>query len=1430
MVRSGSISDKYSYLSDFLEQVKFKVQQDDVVVWSECKSIYEELIRIPTWNTTNLRATIDRNKLLGDDITFTEHERSYYVSSKYMTSGIMNKLQELFSKNQKTTIVTGSTGSPSHIRVQNTSFNTDSSQHPLESRSQRAACPGFEPSSAAVEYCSSSNTLVSGDSSIVATMYGEVKYRSHKCRLYLLGKEQMCTFCSDTKKVIDQRGRRAETSVETGSTRGRNAASTNTIALKDAKIQQLQQSLYQSNSTIKKQQKVIDDMFDNNVDAQDVDHIERENKKRIFWKTCNALSKAETNGFFFMLLESQLENLVKTTPFLHRFHDEIKHFWKYYRHNAGPKAIDILRGVLTKDGPFKYNMYIPSNSTLDKIEDIGSYGAPDTERVKEILASLEQHVSETGCKEYIISFDGIIVIPRYKYNEGLDLVLGGSEVLTPEQYVAKSKDALDDDLGNEVVQFTLQSLDGLITIRAGHWVKPDRLNSVSFIVSKLKCVVDTLYKKGVCEIIASCSDGDLATDAIEYLMDRYTRGKNGTPWFHFFDFSHVLKAARNALLNRYLQPGDHKFHMKELIQLCIKNASAPIDTLSFIKDSWVNPPDIMKMKPCIELTSPSVTQILKKLPDCFTKDERSMAEDLSVYLSQIRKLYDCFMDLSLSQDAVLTMLYGKANPMDTVTPGNLLTYISEWNGSTSKYKLASQTSRHICVTVYNLHKIIEYLSDCGITYELRRSVLSTLAVELGFCITRGMQAYVTASEYSTLSGRTEWDQRVMCTSVDSRLFSMPSDVTQPSKYYNACVVHYSNMPQLQHKRSSVDKKGQHSNQVMSDMRTKLASQGESTGHKKVRSHCNTSHKQMLYPCDVPDCPHKDFNYPASLATHLHVVHGVPAKQADAKVKAMRLQKMQEIIEERSAERRKSAAVSGLRMSTIEDGAIGEDEEIEIEAMNYQSQDAQDNSQYEEFDIGKAKGDQIFPITDELLQYVEHLENEFYFMQLEIQDHPDKYKDECVQYRYGLKQVKPVVICYLDCETMNLHPFPKGCPIEISVRVAGMKPDNILCSRFNPSPYLTDNDWSDESISIHGIHPQEVVGQPFIEYGIQALYRLMTIENRCRVIAVAFNAPFDNSRITSCAEKMVPNLEEYDVTWYDARELIGQEFICDDEGRQIDRTGKLPNIFQHRLKDIEQIDMFKVHGSRYDTYMLQRLLFHKYETDENILIEIIRSITSRKGDGCDCTTGCTNCSCTKEGTGCSASCLCFGCQNPVQQRPAYTLPCEYDKLTDVVINKLKKHEIQMFLFDQKCVIIGSKADLVQRLKSVVAGNPVPRINRTLSIEDTLTRDDVMKMTKTVCLTHLEKRFGKTRDVSNTVGSLRYELLDSLNFLQPGDEEMKKAKKYKTRKKSNKKQQAVKPSSSTTNGKKKRSASEIDADNSQAARPKKQRSNSFCNTSI
>ena len=76
-------------------------------------------------------------------------------------------------------------------------------------------------------------------------------------------------------------------------------------------------------------------------------------------------------------------------------------------------------------------------------------------------------------------------------------------------------------------------------------------------------------------------------------------------------------------------------------------------------------------------------------------------------------------------------------------------------------------------------------------------------------------------------------------------------------------------------------------------------------------------------------------------------------------------------------------------------------------------------------------------------------------------------------------------------------------------------------------------------------------------------------------------------------------------WPDGRRLIGDELVYDDDGRIINKPAKLSEIFQHRMKEYEQIDLSQVHGARYDTYMMQRLLLQNYGSEELVRNSIIK---------------------------------------------------------------------------------------------------------------------------------------------------------------------------------------------------------------------------------
>ncbi len=92
--------------------------------------------------------------------------------------------------------------------------------------------------------------------------------------------------------------------------------------------------------------------------------------------------------------------------------------------------------------------------------------------------------------------------------------------------------------------------------------------------------------------------------------------------------------------------------------------------------------------------------------------------------------------------------------------------------------------------------------------------------------------------------------------------------------------------------------------IMKAMRDKLSEQGESTGTKKIRSHCNTSHKQIWYPCDVVACTHLPFHYAKALKSHLINIHNLDANDIELKVNKLKASLMRSILAKRSLSRKR----------------------------------------------------------------------------------------------------------------------------------------------------------------------------------------------------------------------------------------------------------------------------------------------------------------------------------------------------------------------------------------------------------------------------------------------------------------------------------------------------------------------------------------------
>ncbi len=171
-----------------------------------------------------------------------------------------------------------------------------------------------------------------------------------------------------------------------------------------------------------------------------------------------------------------------------------------------------------------FNLYVPSNRTLDSYEDTGYYPFPPPAEVSRIQATASAYSKKSGCNWHIIAFDRVYTKKKYEFNANSDFVLGGEKAYSPEEFLAASDDDCVMGLGKEVIQFYLQNIDSGYFEPIGHIAKADGTPKY-WIHDKLQELV-TMYNCEDIKIIGSSSDGDLFDSDIEFKMDTWNRKHN----------------------------------------------------------------------------------------------------------------------------------------------------------------------------------------------------------------------------------------------------------------------------------------------------------------------------------------------------------------------------------------------------------------------------------------------------------------------------------------------------------------------------------------------------------------------------------------------------------------------------------------------------------------------------------------------------------------------------------------------------------------------------------------------------------------------------------------------------------------------------------------------------------------------------------------
>ncbi len=172
-------------------------------------------------------------------------------------------------------------------------------------------------------------------------------------------------------------------------------------------------------------------------------------------------------------------------------------------------------------------------------EQLGYYGIPDSTKLVELQQRAANYAQQNNCNWFIFSFDGVFAFPGYDYDHRQNLVLGGEKAYSPTEFGKLSTEQHVLNIGREIVQFHIQSVDGRYVEAAAHWVIPYG-KPITWIVGRLKELVKAYTVPNVVRFVGSSSDGDLFTFDSQVLMDVWSKKKYRLFWTHFWDFSHAV--------------------------------------------------------------------------------------------------------------------------------------------------------------------------------------------------------------------------------------------------------------------------------------------------------------------------------------------------------------------------------------------------------------------------------------------------------------------------------------------------------------------------------------------------------------------------------------------------------------------------------------------------------------------------------------------------------------------------------------------------------------------------------------------------------------------------------------------------------------------------------------------------------------------------
>lgn len=194
------------------------------------------------------------------------------------------------------------------------------------------------------------------------------------------------------------------------------------------------------------------------------------------------------------------------------------------------------------------------------------------------------------------------------------------------------------------------------------------------------------------------------------------------------------------------------------------------------------PTDEMNMHDCLLLFNSRVVEVMNEIK---AKDKHSqdgkVADACGKLFTFIRRYYDIMESSTLSFEEKVKELCGDG----TESSKSLLTFLFEWqNTRPGDRAMAAPTFRAFTWTITNLQKLQIEMAQHNKHFQVKTSVLSTLVVEYGFSVARGILPVFTVKQYCHIITRVRWDLMEQ-KSKTTRSYGLPTDnETRRHKVYN----------------------------------------------------------------------------------------------------------------------------------------------------------------------------------------------------------------------------------------------------------------------------------------------------------------------------------------------------------------------------------------------------------------------------------------------------------------------------------------------------------------------------------------------------------------------------------------------------------------------------------------------------------------------